>query len=211
MSAPADRLRCICARLIPEDKMPGISRAVAVRVGVAGLSVMVTAWLALSIAVQLEGPVRRRFGRRRRPRSHSVLFHPSRDAASLMTWRWPVSEGFQSAGLRVPEPRSPRTRQGRFDNFTIVAVITNTYDWAPDLPTQHYLRRAVLTAPVISGVVGGAGSTGRSERLLGEALTAAARGEVHTRSFWLWRPNDKQRMDVPNREVALDLARRLRG
>ena len=66
----------------------------------------------------------------------------------------------------------------------------------------------MLTAPVILGVVGGAGSTGRSERLLGEALNAAARGEVHTRSFWLWRPNDKQRMDVPNRGVALDLARR---
>lgn len=57
------------------------------------------------------------------------------------------------------------------------------------------------------GLIGGAGSTDRSERVLGEALRATGATVLGIRSFWLWRPNDKSRMNEPNRGVARDMAR----
>ncbi len=41
--------------------------------------------------------------------------------------------------------------------------------------------------------MGGAGSTGRSERMLNEALQRAGGRHAETRSFWLARPNDEAR------------------
>jgi hypothetical protein len=43
--------------------------------------------------------------------------------------------------------------------------------------------------------------------LLDEALRRTGATVLQTRSFWLWRPNDDSRLDRPNREVALQLAR----
>jgi hypothetical protein len=180
---------------------------VVVWVGVGCLSLLVGAWLALSIAVQLEGPlVEDTVGDGKQGRA-LVLFHPSRDARFADDLATAVSDGFRSTGLRVTRASLTGSTMSTPEGFTIIAVVSNTYYWAPDLPTRHYLRRATLKAPVVLGVMGGAGSTGRSERLLREALAGAGRGEVRARSFWLWRPNDKQRMNEPNRDVALDLAR----
>jgi hypothetical protein len=106
-----------------------ISRAVAVRVGVAGLSVMVTAWLALSIAVQLEGPFVEDLAGDGDQGRGLVLFHPTRDARFSDDLATAVSEGFQSAGLRVTRATVTADTPGRFDNSTIVAVVTNTYYW----------------------------------------------------------------------------------
>ena len=55
----------------------------------------------------------------------------------------------------------------------------------------------------------GAGATQRPQRLLERALNATGARVVGVEPFWLWRPNDEQRTDQPNRAVAADRARRL--
>jgi hypothetical protein len=45
--------------------------------------------------------------------------------------------------------------------------------------------------------------------VLAEALRETGAEVIATRSFWLWRPNDENRTDEPNRGVALQLATRL--
>jgi hypothetical protein len=58
-------------------------------------------------------------------------------------------------------------------------------------------------------VIGGAGSTGRSQRLLEAALRGTGARVLQVRSLWLWRPNDESRLKESNRRVALELARQL--
>jgi hypothetical protein len=59
------------------------------------------------------------------------------------------------------------------------------------------------------GLNGGAGSTGRAERVLDESLRGTGAAVIRTRSSWLWRPNDERRTNESNRAVALDLAKQL--
>jgi hypothetical protein len=74
------------------------------------------------------------------------------------------------------------------------------------LPTLHYLKRAHFDRVRVVGLIGGAGSTGRAQRVLETALRRAGATAPQTRPFWLWRPNDEARPHTPNRVVALDLA-----
>ena len=106
-----------------------------------------------------------------------------------------------AAGLTGRTPRDPA-------GYTLIAVVSNTYFWTPDRPTRDYLRKAHLEGTPAIGLMAGAGATGRAERMLGEALRGTGAPSVHTRSFWLLRPNDEGRMRESNRAVALDEAER---
>ena len=113
------------------------------------------------------------------------------------------------AGFQVDRATLTSATLARPEGYALVAVVTNTYYWTPDLPTLRYLRRAHLQGIAVVGLVAGAGSTGHSQRVLERALLRAGATVLQTRSFWLWRPNDESRPNEPNRQVALDLARQL--
>ena len=138
-----------------------------------------------------------------------VLFHPSRDARFSDDLAMAFAEGLKIAGFAVRRATLTRATPGDAEGYALIGVVTNTYYWAPDLPTLRYLDRARLQGVPAVGLVGGAGSTARSQRMLEEALRQAGAKVIETRSFWLWRPNDESRMKEPNREVALQLARQL--
>lgn len=96
-----------------------------------------------------------------------------------------------------------RSTPGAPKRYALIAVVSDTYWWSPDIPTLRYLGRARFDV----GLIGGAGSTARSQRILDKALRDTGATVIETRSFWLWRPNDKARMKEPNREVALSQAK----
>ena len=138
-----------------------------------------------------------------------VLYHPSRDAHFSDEISLAVAEGFRDAGLAVDRAtitgKTPATPQG----YALVAVVSNTFWFTPDLPTSRYLGRARLQGLRTVGLMCGTGSTGRSERKLRAALEKAGAIVVTTRSYWVSRPNDEKRTDQPNREVARQMARAL--
>lgn len=169
--------------------------------------VVVALWVALSVVVELDGRAMEETLNEGTNGRALVLFHPSLDARFADDLSLAVAEGFQSAGFTVRRATLTSQVADRPQGLAIVAVVSNTYYWTPDLPTLRYLRRAHLDATEVIGLIGGAGSTGRSERVLNEALRRAGGQHVETRSFWLARPNDETRPDVSNREVALDRAR----
>ncbi len=138
-----------------------------------------------------------------------VLYHPSRDARFSDELSLALAEGFADAGLAVDRGTITGRTPGRPAGYAVVAIVSNTYNWTPDFPTLRYLRRARFEGIPVVGVIGGAGATGRSERLLRRALVATGGQVLRTRSFWLWRPNDESRPGVPNRLVARDQARGL--
>ena len=138
-----------------------------------------------------------------------VLFHPSRDAHFSDDLSMAFAEGLKAAGFAVELATLTRKTPGDPTGYALIGIVTNTYYWTPDLPTLRYLKRANLHGIAVVGVVGGAGSTGRSQRILDEALQRTGAQVIATRSFWLWRPNDENRMGEPNRDVALQLAKQL--
>jgi hypothetical protein len=136
-----------------------------------------------------------------------ILFHPSRDAHFSDDLSMSLADGLKTAGFAVDLATLTRETPATPRGYALIAVVSNTYYWTPDLPTLHYLERAQLNDIPVVGVIGGAGSTARSQRILDEALRRTGAKVIGTRSFWLWRPNDENRMSEPNRDVALQLAK----
>jgi hypothetical protein len=87
--------------------------------------------------------------------------------------------------------------------------VSNTFFWTPDLPTLRYLKRARLDGIQTVGIITGAGSTTRSQRILERSLSGSGATLIGMRALWLLRPNDEHRLTEPNRAVALQLARQL--
>jgi hypothetical protein len=177
------------------------------RIALVLVLVLLAGWIGISVIVELDGAyIHEELGGGSRGRA-LVLFHPSRDAHFSDDISMALVEGFKAAGLTVERATLTRETPAHPAGYAIIGVVSNTYYWTPDLPTLRYLERARLDGVQVIGVIGGAGSTGRSQRLLDEALRRTGATVLQTRSFWLWRPNDESRIDQPNRGVALQLAR----
>jgi hypothetical protein len=176
------------------------------RSGVALAILLLLVVVVVSVLVQLETDYRHEVLSTSGSERALVLYHPSRDASFSDDLSTSVAQGFQRAGLIVERATITRSTPPHLEEYAIVAVVSNTYYWTPDLPTLRYLRRARLPGVMAIGLMGGAGSTGRAERLLAESLTQTGAESVETRSFWLWRPNDEARTNEPNREVAMEFA-----
>jgi hypothetical protein len=136
-----------------------------------------------------------------------ILFHPSRDAHFSDDLSMSLADGLKAAGFSVHRATLTRDTPPAFEGYALIAVVSNTYWWTPDLPTLRYLERARFNGVNMIGVIGGGGATERSQRMLDEALRKTGANVIHTRSFWLWRPNDESRMTEPNKQVALQLAK----
>lgn len=170
--------------------------------------VVVAGWTIVSILVELEAPYKLEDLGGRGPLRALVLYHPSRDASFTDDLSSAFSDGLKDAGFRVD--RATLTSQTSADpgSYVLIAVVSNTYYWTPDLPTLRYLKRARWMDTAVVGLIGGAGSTGRSQRVLHQALVDTGARVLATHPYWLWRPNDETRLQESNRAVALDLARR---
>jgi hypothetical protein len=138
-----------------------------------------------------------------------ILYHPSRDAGFSDEISLALAQGFKDAGLAVDRDTMTSKTPTALGAYALITVVSNTYWAAPDWPTTRYLARIRLGGAKAIGVMCGAGSTGRSERKLREALERAGAVVVTTRSYWIFRPNDERRLDARNRDVAKDMARNL--
>ena len=174
------------------------------------LALTLAAALAIvSVIVEVEGEYRHELlGGGGKGRA-LVLFHPSRDAHFSDDLSLAFSEGLREAGFAVERATLTSETPSRPEGYVLIGVVSNTYYWTPDLPTLRYLKRARLEGVAVVGLIGGAGSTGRSERVLHEALRRTGARVIQTRSFWLWRPNDESRGSESNRHVALQMAKQL--
>lgn len=136
-----------------------------------------------------------------------ILFHPSREAHFSDDLSLALAEGLRAAGFSVYRAPMTRNTPAAPKEYALIAIVSNTYWWTPDLPTLRYLARARLQGVRTIGLIAGAGATRRSQRILDEALRKTGSNVMQTRSFWLFRPNDETRMSERNREVALQLAK----
>jgi hypothetical protein len=135
-----------------------------------------------------------------------ILFHPSRDAHFSDDLTMSLAQGLKEAGFSVQRATLTSDTPPAFEGYALIAIVSNTYWWTPDLPTLRYLERARFKGVNTIGVIGGGGATARSQRMLDAALRKTGANVIGTRAFWLWRPNDESRMREPNRQVAFQSA-----
>lgn len=86
----------------------------------------------------------------------------------------------------------------------------NTYNWAPDKAIVSYINGLnSLSDKQVVSITLGSGSTARAQRLLDELLVQKGGEIVRSQSLWLMRPNDEDRIEESNVEVAGELAQEL--
>ncbi|MFN0315905.1 MAG: hypothetical protein ACKVQA_12815 [Burkholderiales bacterium] len=190
-----------------EQRRRGISRTLKLAAIAAGL-ILIAGLAIVTAVVEAEADYKHEpLGGEGKLRA-LVLFHPSRDAHFSEDLSVALAEGLKAAGFAVDRSTMTRQTPDKPADYALIAVVTNTFWWTPDLPTLRYLERARFGGVYAIGLIGGGGSTGRSQRMLDEALRKTGANVIRTRSFWLSRPNDETRMEEDNRVVALEMARK---
>ncbi len=165
--------------------------------GSAAVSVWVQ-WTAAPRTDDLGGPG---------PARALVLYHPSRDAGFSDELSLALAEGLRDAGLHVTRMTTTEAAPARPEGYALVAVVANTFWLAPDRPTRRWLERARLDGLPVLGVIAGAGSTDRAQRLLETDLRSAGAASVQVRPAWISRPNGDVESAVPNRVIAAQQVR----
>ncbi|MPR31867.1 flavodoxin family protein [Salmonirosea aquatica] len=94
---------------------------------------------------------------------------------------------------------------GKYDCFVFCA---NTYNWAPDRSIRKFIaQHPMLKGSRIVAITLGSGTTGRSQRILEESISAKGATLLGSEEFWLLRPNDENRMEEANVTIAVVKAR----
>lgn len=93
------------------------------------------------------------------------------------------------------------------DTHDLYVFCANTYNWSPDWLICKFVKsRQDLENQKAVAITLGSGSTGRAKRRFEEKIKARNMTMIDSRTYWLMRPNDDNRMDEKNVVVANDLA-----
>lgn len=93
--------------------------------------------------------------------------------------------------------------------FSLFVFCANTYNWSPDRAVRRFIKRYQrLEGKNAVAITLGAGSTGRSKRILEKRIKEKKARLLSSKIFWLWRPNDQTRTNEKNVKVALEMVTR---
>lgn len=135
-----------------------------------------------------------------------ILYHPSRDAHFSDDVSLALARGFEEAGYRVDRWTMTAQTPRRPEDFAVMAIVSNTYFWAPDWPTQRYLARADLSGMNVIAVIGGAGNTQRAQGALARDIVRSGAKLISIRALWTSRPNQPGIRKEVNHQAAMALA-----
>lgn len=95
-------------------------------------------------------------------------------------------------------------------DYHLYVFCANTYNWAPDWPTTNYINNHTnLSKKNVVAITLGSGSTSRAKQLLEETIIAKNSNLLDSKTYWLMRPNDDNRLEEKNTEVASGMAKAL--
>jgi|APTNR8051073442_1049403.scaffolds.fasta_scaffold00744_23 flavorubredoxin len=91
--------------------------------------------------------------------------------------------------------------------YDIFVFCANTYNWAPDWGITSFINDIPsLDNKNCINITVGSGSTSRARQLLDESVVTRGANLMDSREFWLLKPNDDNRMEESNIDVAVDMA-----
>ncbi len=85
----------------------------------------------------------------------------------------------------------------------------NTYNWYPDRAISRFVKNhSYLAGKNVVAITLGAGSTGHSQQIFEDIIKKKKAHLVGSKTYWLWRPNDKTRIKESNVKVAVEMVRK---
>jgi hypothetical protein len=178
------------------------------RIFLTTLTLIGLGWLALTIYVERKGPAKRWTFANTASKKALVVFDPDPfydlDEQICLSF----AGGLAARGLNVTVASVASADTLKPEQFDLVVYCANTYNWRPDWVISHYVERHRFQheeKPVVA-ITLGAGSTDASKIRFERLITACGGKLIESHTLWLWRPNDKTKMDQPNIRVALTKA-----
>lgn len=94
------------------------------------------------------------------------------------------------------------------ESYDILIYCANTYNWRPDWSITQYIKnhQSSQSAKPVVAITLGAGSTEASRESFEKTIINSGGKLIESYSLWLWRPNDKKKMEDPNIDVAVAMA-----
>lgn len=173
------------------------------------LAIALISTVGVTLWVQAEAPLRKdsmvSVGRAKA----LILYHPSRDARFSDDVTMALARGFEEAGLSVERWTMTRQTPERPQGFAVIAIVSNTFFWAPDWPTRRYLERADLHGQNVLAVLGGGGNTQRAQVAFARDIGQSGARLLAVRALWTSRPNEPGAKPAGNRQLAMQIAHRM--
>lgn len=93
------------------------------------------------------------------------------------------------------------------EKYELYVFCANTYNWAPDWGITNFISSVPdLSNKKCINITVGSGSTSRAKSLLDKDVKLKKAYILDSREFWLLKPNDENRMEESNVDVAVDMA-----
>lgn len=96
------------------------------------------------------------------------------------------------------------------DDFDLYVFCANTYNWAPDWKITSFIKNhPKLKEKNVVAITLGSGSTEDAQTKLEAVINNTGANMLASKTYWLMRPNDENRIDESNVAVANDMAKTL--
>ncbi len=117
-----------------------------------------------------------------------------------------IAEGLKTVGFDSQIMTLDKTKNVELSTYELIVICSNTYNFSPDWSTQKWIKEKNLLNKKTIAVTLGAGSTKRSKDKLEKLLLHNGASVIESKSFWLMKPNDQEKSNKTNEQVALEMA-----
>ncbi len=165
-------------------------------------------WTALTIWVEIpKGDTITYFGNSQAPNRALIVYNPdplyNLDEQVCNTFAQQLAErGIYTTVATVKVAKGANLNDKDFDLYVFCA---NTYNWRPDWPTSGFVKKiGNLNNKNAVAITLGSGSTKESQAAFEKTIKKYCRHLLYSKTYWLLRPNDENRMKEKNVAVVLD-------
>jgi hypothetical protein len=173
------------------------------------LALILVAWTVLTFWVESKGPARSvELGGSQNGQRALIVYDPD----PFYNLDQQVCEAFGQSlannGWKVMVATVTAVNKKQTDHFDLYVFCANTYNWSPDWSVRDFIiDNQSLDKKNIVAITLGAGTTGRSKRILESLIKDKHANLIDSRAFWLWRPNDESAIQESNVVMAVNLTK----
>lgn len=119
------------------------------------------------------------------------------------------AQGLQDNGWAATVASVASAKEIKDSAYNLYVFCANTYNWMPDWAVTGFIKKhASVENKNVIAITLGAGSTEHSQKAF-ESIIKERRARLNdSKTFWLWKPNDENRLKESNIAVVLDITRK---
>ena len=118
-----------------------------------------------------------------------------------------IAQSLSECGWRATVATFITAEKMEYFDYDLYIYCANTYMYAPDRSIRRYIKNQgdLMGVDAIALTVG-SGSTKRAQRLHEESIIQSGATLLDSKCYWIHRPNDENRLNESNVEVAVEMA-----